>query len=252
MASGLRLVVTDRAAARQNGDEQDQQNNQYDRDDRDEQRLRLHIGPGGRCGLRFPHPAPPPPCTTGGSIVGAAADSCLPAEHRRALVEVVNAARSHDFVLAVRRVDSLLVTVAASFGPRHHFTLTVAQVRADLAWLSGDARFAAELWTLIAGEWARREGPASRPARFGARQAAASWREVPDAEAAAVGAALLAMLLTVVPDPESTPVVRAVRHRMSVIGDGGPRTPGSADATGGHAAPAQPTAGRPPRNPQPR
>ncbi|MEE1827362.1 hypothetical protein PUR61_35005 [Streptomyces sp. BE20] len=244
MAPGLRLVVTDRsAAAREDREEREE------RDAQDEQRLRLHIGPGGRCGLRFPRAAPPLPSTTDESTARADADDRLPAEHRHALTQVFSAARNHDLALAVQRVDSLLVTVAASFGPRHHVTLTVAQVRADLAWLSGDARCAAGLWTLIADGWAQREGPASRPARFGARQAAASWREVPDAEAAASGAALLAMLLTVVPEPESNPLVRAVRRRMSLIGGGSSRTPGFGEATGGLAAPPQPTTGGPSRKP---
>ncbi|MGV9270430.1 hypothetical protein ACWDRR_37985 [Kitasatospora sp. NPDC003701] len=207
---GLSLVVTDRFTP--DPDEQERQ------DARERHRLRLHIGPGERCVLRFPLPAPPPPPprTTKDDTVRTG-DIDLPAEHRHVLEQAFGAARRHDLALAVQRTDHLLITLAASYGARHRFTLTAAQVRADLAWLSGDAWCAAKLWTLISDGWARLEGPASRPARFGARQAAASWREVPDDEAAAVGAALLATLLTVAPHPESNSLVLAVRRRLGRI-----------------------------------
>ncbi|WP_329493930.1 hypothetical protein [Kitasatospora herbaricolor] len=176
-----------------------------------------------------------PPCAEGERTGGA--DVRMPAQHRHAMERVFRAARRHDLALAVHRVNRLLVTLAASFGPGHHVTLTAAQVRADLAWLSGDLRRAAELWTAIADGWARLAGPTSRPARFGARQATASWLKVPDTEAAAGGAALLAMLLAVAPGPESNPVVLAVRRRMSRIGNSNPPCAhmplGFPEATGG-------------------
>ncbi|MFB8243121.1 hypothetical protein ACFC58_41950 [Kitasatospora purpeofusca] len=196
---GLRLVTADAPDA-----------------DRD-RGLQLRLGPDGRCVLRFPRAVPPPPGAADRSTVGTDVRARLPVDQHRALELVFAAARCHDFALAVRRADGLLTALAATFGPHHPFTLSAAEVRADLAWLSGEAWCAAEFWMLIADGWARLEGPASPLARFGARQAAASWRAVPDAEAAIGGAALLAVLLLVTPTPESDPVVRAVRRRMDRI-----------------------------------
>ncbi|MFD4910468.1 hypothetical protein [Kitasatospora purpeofusca] len=216
---GLRLVTTDAPGA-----------------DRD-RGLQLRLGPDGRCVLGFPRSVPPSPVppSTGAaspgaaspgtaspgaadrSTVGADVRTRLPLDQHRALEQVFAAARCHDFALAVRRADGLLTTLASSFGPHHRFTLSAAEVRADLAWLSGEAWCAAEFWMLIAEGWARLEGPAGPLARFGARQAAASWWEVPDAEAAIGGTALLAVLLLVTPGPDSDPVVRAVRRRMNRI-----------------------------------
>ncbi|CAN3977674.1 hypothetical protein [Kitasatospora purpeofusca] len=191
---GLRLVTTDTPGA-----------------DRD-RGLQLRLGPDGRCVLGFSTPG-----SADGSAVGADVRTRLPVDQHRALEQVFAAARCHDFALAVRRADGLLTTLASSFGPQHRFTLSAAEVRADLAWLSGEAWCAAEFWMLIAEGWARLDGRASPLARFGARQAAASWWEVPDAEAAIGGAALLAVLLLVTPGPDSDPVVRAVRRRMNRI-----------------------------------
>ncbi len=191
---GLRLVTTDMPGA-----------------DRD-RGLQLRLGPDGRCVLGFSAPG-----AADGSAVGADVRTRLPVDQHRALEQVFAAARCHDFALAVRRADGLLTTLASSFGPQHRFTLSAAEVRADLAWLSGEAWCAAEFWMLIAEGWARLDGRASPLARFGARQAAASWWEVPDAEAAIGGAALLAVLLLVTPGPDSDPVVRAVRRRMNRI-----------------------------------
>ncbi|MCX4682922.1 hypothetical protein OG401_01130 [Kitasatospora purpeofusca] len=191
---GLRLVTTDAPGA-----------------DRD-RGLQLRLGPDGRCVLGFSAPG-----VTDRSALGADVRTRLPLDQHRALEQVFAAARCHDFALAVRRADGLLTTLASSFGPHHRFTLSAAEVRADLAWLSGEAWCAAEFWMLIAEGWARLEGPAGPLARFGARQAAASWWEVPDAEAAIGGTALLAVLLLVTPGPDSDPVVRAVRRRMNRI-----------------------------------
>ncbi|WP_327063653.1 hypothetical protein OG196_02045 [Kitasatospora purpeofusca] len=191
---GLRLVTTDAPGA-----------------DRD-RGLQLRLGPDGRCVLGFSAPG-----VTDRSALGADVRTRLPLDQHRALEQVFAAARCHDFALAVRRADSLLTTLASSFGPHHRFTLSAAEVRADVAWLSGEAWCAAEFWILIAEGWARLEGPTSPLAHFGARQAAASWWEVPDAEAAIGGTALLAVLLLVTPGPDSDPVVRAVRRRMNRI-----------------------------------
>ncbi|MEK2495459.1 hypothetical protein WN990_38575 [Kitasatospora purpeofusca] len=201
---GLRLVTTDPSGA-----------------DRD-RGLQLRLGPDGRCVLGFPLSVPPStgaaaPGAADRSAVGADVRTRLPFDQHRALEQVFVAARCHDFALAVRRADGLLATLASSFGPHHRFTLSAAEVRADLAWLSGEAWCAAEFWMLIAEGWARLEGRTSPLARFGARQAAASWWQVPDAEAAIGGAALLAVLLLVTPGPDSDPVVRAVRRRMNRI-----------------------------------
>nr|BEK62994.1 hypothetical protein KPHV_02210 [Kitasatospora purpeofusca] len=201
---GLRLVTTDTPGA-----------------DRD-RGLQLRLGPDGRCVLGFPRSVPPStgaasPATADGSAVGADVRTRLPVDQHRALEQVFAAARCHDLALAVRRADGLLTTLASSFGPQHRFTLSAAEVRADLAWLSGEAWCAAEFWMLIAEGWARLDGRSSPLARFGARQAAASWWEVPDAEAAIGGTALLAVLLLVTPGPDRDPVVRAVRRRMDRI-----------------------------------
>ncbi|MFE2726941.1 hypothetical protein [Kitasatospora sp. NPDC059327] len=204
---GLRLVVTDPSTP--DRDEQDC------RDPWERDRIGLYIDPAGRCCLRFPRATSRPRTRSDDSVRTGAAD--LPAEHRRVLELALSAARRHDLALAVQGMDQLLITLATTYGARHRYTLTAAEARADLAWLAGDARCAAKLWTLVADGWARLEGPASRPARFAVRQAAASWRLVPDAEAAAVGAALLATLLVVAPNPESNPLVLAVRRRMSRV-----------------------------------
>ncbi|MGW6919498.1 hypothetical protein ACWGB8_37690 [Kitasatospora sp. NPDC054939] len=200
---GLRLVVGDRFA--------------HDNAALNEQRPCLHPGSDGPCGLRTVRTAPPPRRGTKACAVRPGTDTSLPAEHHPVLQQIVSAAQCRDFALAVRQMEDLLVTLALQYGHHHRFTLRAAQVRADLAWLAGDSRFSAKLWMLIADGWARLDGPASPPARFGARQATASWWEVPDPEAAALGAPLLATLLAVAPDPTSNPVVRAVRYRISRI-----------------------------------
>ncbi|MGW2540250.1 hypothetical protein ACWC5I_05090 [Kitasatospora sp. NPDC001574] len=136
-------------------------------------------------------------------------------DHDRALQAVHETGRAHDFTRAAVLADRLLADLTASNGEAHPTTLTTAGVRADLAWMSGDYRYAAELWTYIAQGWAQATGPASRSARSSARQAAASWKDVPDSEALSSGQELLAMLTTIAPAPETNATVLAVRRRIS-------------------------------------
>ncbi|WP_329492972.1 hypothetical protein [Kitasatospora herbaricolor] len=180
-------------------------------DTRTDQRLRLQINPDGSTRPLAPGepilpPAPAPP----------AQNSASP-EHDRALEAVYEAGRAHDFTRAAAQADRLLADLTATHGERHPATLTTAGVRADLAWMSGDYRYAAELWTYIAQGWAQTAGPASRPARSSARQAAASWKDVPDSEALASGQPLLEVLTTIAPSPETNPTVLAVRRRISLL-----------------------------------
>ncbi|MFD5922785.1 hypothetical protein ACFVYP_39555 [Kitasatospora sp. NPDC058201] len=152
-------------------------------DDHVDGRLQMRIIPDRGCSLLFPRAAPSRTGMSGGIPVRNSTDLILPAEPLRAMELILDAARRDDFPLAVSWADRLLITVLASSGPYHRSALAVAELRADLAWLSGDAHYATELWTLIARGWSLVAGPGSRQARFGARQAAAAWRAVPDAEA---------------------------------------------------------------------
>lgn len=181
-------------------------------DTRTEQRLRLQINPDGSTHPLAPgEPISPPPATP---QVPAGESSACP-QYDQALQAVYEAGRAHDFGRAAARADRLLADLTVTHGERHATTLTTAGVRADLAWMSGDYRYAAELWTYIAQGWAQAAGPASRPARSSARQAAASWRDVPDTEALASGQTLLAMLTAIAPTPRTNATVLAVRRRIS-------------------------------------
>ncbi|MFE7528086.1 hypothetical protein ACFU7Y_20560 [Kitasatospora sp. NPDC057542] len=182
-------------------------------DTRTEQRLRLQINPDGSTRPLAPgEPLTPPTATP-----APAGQGSVSPEHDQALQAVYEAGRAHDFARAAAQADRLLADLTATHGERHPATLTTAGVRADLAWMSGDYRYAAELWTYIAQGWAQAEGPASRPARSSARQAAASWKDVPDAEALASARPLLKMLTAIAPDPETNATVLAVRRRISLL-----------------------------------
>ncbi|MER6401377.1 hypothetical protein ABT263_35850 [Kitasatospora sp. NPDC001603] len=182
-------------------------------DTRTEQRLRLQINPDGSTRAL----APGEPILPHTPARAPAVESSTSPEHEQALQAVYEAGRAHDFARAAAQADRLLADLTVTHGERHPATLTTAGVRADLAWMSGDYRYAAELWTYIAQGWAQSAGPASRAARSSARQAAASWKDVPDTEALASGQPLLAMLATVAPTPETNPTVLAVRRRISLL-----------------------------------
>ncbi|MFE2727099.1 hypothetical protein [Kitasatospora sp. NPDC059327] len=180
-------------------------------DTRTEQRLRLQINPDGSTRPLAPGepilpPTPAPP----------AQNSASPA-HDRVLEVVYEAGRAHDFARAAAQADRLLADLTAIHGEHHPATLSTAGVRADLAWMSGDYRYATELWTYIAQGWARTAGPTSRPARSSARQAAASWKDIPDTEALASGQPLLDVLTSIAPSPETNATVLAVRRRISLL-----------------------------------
>ncbi|MEU9127829.1 hypothetical protein AB0D08_06895 [Kitasatospora sp. NPDC048540] len=181
-------------------------------DTRTEQRLRLQINPDGSTLPLAPgEPLTPPTAAT----PAPAGESSASPEHDQALQAVYEAGRAHDFTRAADQADLLLAGLTATHGERHPATLTAAGVRADLAWMSGDYCYAAELWTYIAHGWAHATGPASRPARASAHQAAASWKDVPDSDALASGRPLLAMLTVIAPTPETNATVLAVRRRIS-------------------------------------
>ncbi|MFB8242353.1 hypothetical protein ACFC58_38070 [Kitasatospora purpeofusca] len=180
-------------------------------DTRTEQRLRLQINPDGTTRPLAPGEPLTPPAT----IAAPDDEDSASPEHHQALYAVYEAGRAHDFTRAAAQADRLLADLTATHGECHPATLTTAGVRADLAWMSGDYRYAAELWTYIAQGWAQAAGPASRPARSGARQAAASWKDVPDTEALASGRPLLAMLTAIAPSPDTNATVLAVRRRIS-------------------------------------
>ncbi|MET9611782.1 hypothetical protein [Kitasatospora indigofera] len=181
-------------------------------DTRTEQRLRLQINPDGSTRPLAPGELlTPPPATT-----PVPADD-LSLEYNQAMQAVYEAGRAHDFARASAQTDRLLANLTATHGERHPTTLTTAGVRADIAWMSGDYRYATELWTFIAQGWALAAGPASGPARASARQAAASWKDVPDTEALSSGHPLLAILTAIAPTPETNNTVLAVRRRISLL-----------------------------------
>ncbi|MEV7929665.1 hypothetical protein [Kitasatospora sp. NPDC088779] len=186
-------------------------------DTRTEQHLRLQINPDGSTNLLAPGEPLSPPAP---STAPLADQRRTPPEPDQALQAVYEAGRAHDFAQAAARADRILADLTTSHGERHPATLTTAGVRADLAWMTGDYRYAAELWTYIAEGWAKTTGPESRPARTSARQAAASWRDVPDTEAIACGQPLLAMLLAIAPTPETNATVLAVRRRIGHLTGG--------------------------------
>ncbi|MFF2619738.1 hypothetical protein [Kitasatospora sp. NPDC058046] len=182
-------------------------------DTRTEQRLRLQINPDGSTRpLALGEPLAPPAATPTPVDEGSPAS-----EHGLALQAVYEAGRVHDFARAIAQADRLLANLSASQGEYHRATLTTAGVRADLAWMSGDYGYAAELWTFIARAWAQAEGPASLSARSSARQAAASWKDTPDAQALASAQPLLEMLTAIAPSPATNATVLAVRHRISLL-----------------------------------
>ncbi|MER7674133.1 hypothetical protein ABTY61_37525 [Kitasatospora sp. NPDC096128] len=185
-------------------------------DDRTGQHLRLQVNPDGSTDLlapgeplhhQPPAAAPPQPHTPD--------PDPFPAEHRQALEAVHAAGRAHDFPTATRHADKLLQDITHTHGHHHPATLTTAQVRADLAWMSADFRYAAELWTFIADTWAQTLGPTSRQARFSIRQATASWRYTPDTHARETGPALLAALESIAPTPQADRALAAVRTRLA-------------------------------------
>ncbi|WP_033355459.1 hypothetical protein [Kitasatospora aureofaciens] len=184
-------------------------------DDRTGQQFRLQINPDGSADLLAPgeplrhHPTVTPPQPH------SADPDTFPAEHRQALQAVHTAGRAHDFPTATSHADRLLQDITHTHGHHHAATLTTAQVRADLAWMSADFRYATELWTFIAEGWAQTLGPTSRQARFSIRQATASWRYTPDSHARETGPALLAALEAIAPTPQADRALAAIRTRLA-------------------------------------
>ncbi|MFD9061645.1 hypothetical protein ACFVZ3_09015 [Kitasatospora purpeofusca] len=182
-------------------------------DARTEQHLRLQINPDGSTRPLAPGEPLTPPVATPAPTENGSRSS----EHDQELHAVHEAGRAHEFTRAAAQADRLLAELTVTHGDRDPATLTTAAVRADLAWMSGDYRYATDLWTYIAEGWAQAAGPTSRPARSSARQAAASWKDVPDNEALVSGKSLLAMLTAIAPSPETNATVLAVRRRISLL-----------------------------------
>ncbi|MGW6202181.1 hypothetical protein ACWF9B_00790 [Streptomyces sp. NPDC055089] len=117
------------------------------------------------------------------------------------------AGRAHDFNTAIAAADDILQHLTAEQGDTASATLEAAQLRADLAYLSGEFAFAAASWTWLALAHFDRLGPGRRRTQLAAQSAAQAWMQLPPHEAAPLASDLVGMLLEVAA-PERTASMR--------------------------------------------
>lgn len=188
------------------------------RDDRNGQVLRLQINPDGTTAplAANERPAATPSIRT---ITDAptAPPPPFPDLYQADFEAIIAAGRAHQFAPAIVQADRLLANISSSHGSQHPSTLTTAQIRADLAWMTADYPYATELWTFIATSWKDTLGPRTGGASRSARQAVACWLLAEPQPALRLGKTVLAMLEAIAPEPHTNPTVLSVQRRLNQL-----------------------------------
>ncbi|GAB2326671.1 hypothetical protein [Streptomyces variabilis] len=83
----------------------------------------------------------------------------LPEPYRGRLASTCAIANQNRFAEAAHEADQLLAELSSQYGPTHLYTLAVALVRGDIAWLSQDYQYGLQIWTFIARSWHLHLGP---------------------------------------------------------------------------------------------
>lgn len=141
----------------------------------------------------------------------------LPAPQREALDGACAAATTGDLTTATVLADDLLAQLSSSLQPDDPSLLHVAQVRADIAWLSGDVSYAFNAWLWIAAAWTTHLPSGSRTVGVATRNAVAAWRHLPGEQAIAAGPSLRQLLEEVAPQPETNPTVLGVQAHLTAL-----------------------------------
>ncbi|GAB2883203.1 hypothetical protein GCM10027074_59660 [Streptomyces deserti] len=83
----------------------------------------------------------------------------LPEPYRERLASTCATAIQNRFAEAAHEADRLLAELATQYGPSHLYTLAVALVRGDIAWLSRDYLYGLQIWIFMARSWHLHLGP---------------------------------------------------------------------------------------------
>jgi hypothetical protein len=139
----------------------------------------------------------------------------VPDEHRTDLDSVIKAALEERHDDAIRQADALLGQLTTHAGPDHPATLVVAQIRADIAWLTADVAYAFNAWLWIAAAWTQHLPNGTRAVGVAARNATAVWHHLPLNDAVAAAEELLALLGRVAPHPDNNLTLLGVHRRLA-------------------------------------
>ncbi|MBT2676379.1 hypothetical protein J7E95_37475 [Streptomyces sp. ISL-14] len=104
-------------------------------------------------------PAPPASPHTTDPVPADRPYEPLPEPYRGRLASACATANQNRFAEAAHDADQLLAELSTQYGPSHLYTLAVALVRGDIAWLSQDYRYGLQIWIFMARSWHLHLGP---------------------------------------------------------------------------------------------
>ncbi|QYX76143.1 hypothetical protein [Streptomyces akebiae] len=104
-------------------------------------------------------PAPPASPHTADPVPPDRPYEPLPEPYRGRLASTCATANEDRFTEAAHEADQLLAELSTQYGPSHLYTLAVALVRGDIAWLSQDYLYGAQIWIFMARSWHLHLGP---------------------------------------------------------------------------------------------
>ncbi|MGA5441934.1 hypothetical protein ACPCKW_20770 [Streptomyces griseoincarnatus] len=111
----------------------------------------------------------------------------LPEPYRGRLASTCAIANQNRFAEAAHEAEQLLAELSDQYGPSHLYTLAVALVRGDIAWLSREYLYGLQIWIFMARSWHLHLGPRHSTTVHAVGNALGCWRRLhpDDAKASA-------------------------------------------------------------------
>ncbi|MGW4490450.1 hypothetical protein [Streptomyces sp. NPDC004376] len=161
-------------------------------------------------------PAPPTPPHTMDAVPADRPYEPLPEPYRSRLASACTTANQNNFAEAANQADQLLAELSNQYGPSHLYTLAVARVRGDIAWLSHDYLYGVQIWIFMARSWHLRLGPLHGTTIRAVSNALGCWGRLhpEDAKASALHVVQLLQDITI---PNADLAVQAVNRRTREI-----------------------------------
>ena len=140
----------------------------------------------------------------------------LPEPYRGRLASTCATANQNRFAEAAHDADQLLAELSTQYCPSHLYTLAVALVRGDIAWLSQDYRYGLQIWIFMARSWHLHLGPQHNTTVRAVGNALSCWRRL-QPEAAKASAPHVVKLLQDITIPNADSAVQAINQRTRRI-----------------------------------
>ncbi|MGW4170093.1 hypothetical protein ACWEGX_24650 [Streptomyces chartreusis] len=161
-------------------------------------------------------PAPPASPHTADPIPADRPSEPLPEPYRGRLASICATANQDRFNEAARDADQLLAELSTEYGPSHLYTLAVALVRGDIAWLTQDYRYGLQIWIFMARSWHLHLGPQHSTTIRAVGNTFGCWHRLQPEEAKA-SAPHLVKLLQDITIPNADSAVQVINRRTRSI-----------------------------------